>query len=133
MAKAVLGIENGMFSHGASPVFENVSFMLDAARTGLVGQNGTGKTTLLKCLMGELTLNTGRVVRSRSLHISYLPQDVPGALLNLSVRAVLAHSLSRANSRDDWKIDMLLDALKVAEADAERSLASFSGGVNRLR
>ena len=63
--QAVLGMENAGFYYGAGRVFENVSFLLDDARTALVGENGAGKSTLLKCLTGELELNAGPVIRSR--------------------------------------------------------------------
>ena len=65
--QAVLGMEHASFYYGASRVFEDVSFLLDDARTALVGENGAGKSTLLKCLAGELELNAGQVIRSRGL------------------------------------------------------------------
>jgi ATPase subunit of ABC transporter with duplicated ATPase domains len=131
-SKAALGVENGAFSYGSAPLFENVSFLLDDARTGLVGENGAGKTTLIRCLMGELDLNGGQVIRSRDLHMAYLPQDVPGVLLPLSVREVMARALARVHSQDDWKIDALMGELGVSEEDAGRPLSSFSGGWQRL-
>ncbi|HWA23980.1 MAG TPA: ABC-F family ATP-binding cassette domain-containing protein [Caulobacterales bacterium] len=130
--KAVLGIENGMFSHGAAPVFENVTFMLDDSRTGLVGENGAGKTTLLKCLTGEADLNRGQIVRSSSLHFAYLAQDIPDELQKLTVRQVLERSLSRVQSHDDWKIDVLLDEMHIPYEDGERLFSTFSGGWQRL-
>src|SRR5271169_3395212 len=78
--QAVLGIENGSFFHGSQRVFAGVSFLLDGARTGLVGENGAGKSTLLKCLTGELELVDGSIVRSRSLRVGYVPQEIPVAL-----------------------------------------------------
>ena len=62
--QAVLGMEHATFYCGASRVFEDVSFLLDDARTALVGENGAGKSTLLKCLTGALELNAGQVIRS---------------------------------------------------------------------
>ena len=50
--QAVLGIDRGGFQFGVTTIFENVSFLLDDARTALVGENGAGKSTLLKCLSG---------------------------------------------------------------------------------
>ena len=87
--RAVLGIEGGAFFYGASRVFSGVSFLLDDARTALVGENGVGKSTLLKCLTGELELNGGTIVRSRGLRLGALPQEVPGNLATLTVREVM--------------------------------------------
>jgi energy-coupling factor transporter ATP-binding protein EcfA2 len=80
--QAVLGMEQASFFYGSSRVFENVSFLLDDARTALVGENGAGKSTLLKCLTGGLLeLNEGQVIRSRSACGSAtVPQDVPEGL-----------------------------------------------------
>ena len=71
--QAVLGMERASFFYGSSRVFENVSFLLDGARTALVGENGAGKSTLLKCLGGLLELNGGQVIRSRGLRVGTLP------------------------------------------------------------
>jgi ATPase subunit of ABC transporter with duplicated ATPase domains len=130
--KAVLGIENGMFAYGAAPIFENVTFMLDDSRTGLVGENGAGKSSLLRCLIGEAELTRGQVVRSSSLHVSYLAQDIPDDLQKLTVREVLERSLAKVQSHDDWKIDVLLEELGVAYEDGARLFGSFSGGWQRL-
>ncbi|MGE3771277.1 MAG: ABC-F family ATP-binding cassette domain-containing protein [Bdellovibrionales bacterium] len=130
--KAVLGIENGEFYYGLKRVFEGVSFQLDDARTGLVGENGAGKTTMLKCLTGELELTHGQVVKSRGLRVSYLPQDIPEELQPLTVRRVLEKSLAKIGSDEDWKIDVLLHELNVTPEQAGRELRTFSGGWQRL-
>ena len=67
--QAVLGMEHASFYYGSQPVFRDVSFLLDDARTALVGENGAGKSTLLKCLTGALELNGGKVIRSRGLRV----------------------------------------------------------------
>ena len=117
--QAVLGVENGSFSYGARRVFENVSFLLDDARTALVGENGAGKSTLLKCLTGEQELNRGQIVRSRGLKLGYVPQELPSNLLDLPVRGVLDGVLARMGSiGEDWKIDILLDEIGVSAETA---------------
>jgi ATPase subunit of ABC transporter with duplicated ATPase domains len=129
---AVLGIENGAFSYGATPVFRNVSFLLDGARTGMVGENGAGKSTLLRCLIGELELNSGAITRSKNMHLSYVPQETPDAYLKLTVRQVMERSLKKIHSDEDWRIDVLLDELGVSTQDSERPFGSFSGGWQRI-
>ena len=86
----------------ARPVFEGVSFLLDDARTALVGENGAGKSTLLKCLTGALELNAGKVIRSRGLRVGSVPQDVPAGLADRTVREVLQRSLERIGQDDEW-------------------------------
>lgn len=43
-------------------------------RLGILGKNGSGKSTFLKCLTGELSLDKGRLFRSKTLQISYFDQ-----------------------------------------------------------
>ena len=131
--QAVLGMENAGFYYGATRVFEGVSFLLDDARTALVGENGAGKSTLLKCLTGELELNAGQVVRSRGLRVGSVPQDVPEGLAGQTVREVLGASLERAGlDGEDWRIDVLLDEIGVAPELAEQVFGTLSGGWQRL-
>jgi len=131
--QAVLGVENGGFSYGTRRVFENVSFLLDDARTALVGENGAGKSTLLKCLRGELELNRGQIVRSRGLRLGYVPQELPPHLIDLPVREVLDGVLARLGSiGEDWKVDILLDEIGVSPETAEQPFGALSGGWQRL-
>src|SRR5437868_10967860 len=131
--QAVLGIERGGFQHGVTTIFRNVSFLLDDARTALVGENGAGKSTLLKCLTGALELNGGQVIRSRGLRIGALPQDVPVRLADKTVREVLHRSLERIGQGDDWwRIDVLLDEIGVAPDILDRKFGELSGGWQRL-
>ena len=49
----------------------------DNVKVGFVGRNGAGKSTLLRILLGEEELDSGEVVRSRSLRLGYLRQHDP--------------------------------------------------------
>jgi ATPase subunit of ABC transporter with duplicated ATPase domains len=131
--QAVLGIEDGAFFHGVRKVFTGVDFLLDDARTALVGENGIGKSTLLRCLTGELELNRGKIIRSRGLRVGYVPQEVPTELLDLTVRKVMERSLEKIEAAgEDWRVDVLLDEIGMAPEAAEASFATLSGGWRRL-
>src|SRR5579862_7465770 len=130
---AVLGMEDGAFFHGVRKVFSGITFLLDGDRTALVGENGVGKTTLLKCLTGELELNRGKVIRSRNLRIGDLPQEVPPGLAELTVRQVLERSLEKIGAvGEDWRIDVMLDEIEVSAAVADGPFGALSGGWQRL-
>ena len=132
--QAVLGMEQASFFYGSGRVFEDVSFLLDDARTALVGENGAGKSTLLKCLTGALELNAGQVVRSRGLRVGSVPQDVPAGLADRTVREVLHDALvarrpgrrlvahRRADRRDRRRARRSLD----------KPFGALSGGWQRL-
>ncbi|MEV5571349.1 ribosomal protection-like ABC-F family protein [Spirillospora sp. NPDC052269] len=57
------------------PVFQNLTFSVDAGRVGLVAPNGAGKSTLLRLISGALTPTAGSVTVEGVL--GYLPQDLP--------------------------------------------------------
>ena len=62
---------------GARELFSGVSFYIhEQDRVGLTGLNGTGKSTLLKVIAGELTPDTGMISKPRDVRIGYLPQDI---------------------------------------------------------
>ena len=72
-------------------LFANVDWMITAQdRIGLVGANGTGKSTLLKILAGLETLDYGSLSSNRGISAGYLPQDG----LSLSGRSVFAECMA---------------------------------------
>ncbi len=130
--QAVLGIDRGGFHFGVTRIFENVSFLLDDARTALVGENGAGKSTLLKCLAGELELSEGQIVRSRGLRVGIVPQEIPAGLSNVTVRAMLEAALPPEAGDDTWRVDVLFDDLAIPPDLAEKNFGALSGGWQRL-
>ena len=130
---SVLGVDNAGFAYNKGYVFRHISFMLDDARTALVGENGAGKSTLLKCLSGELELDEGHLVRSRSTKVGYVPQEVPAAYTKLTVREVMEKALARGGSEgDDWRIDVMLAEIEMDPVVAEGRYDALSGGWQRL-
>lgn len=60
---------------------DDVSLQINAGeRIGLLGRNGSGKSTLMKLLAGDIGPDKGQIIRSGSVKISMLPQDVPDDL-----------------------------------------------------
>ena len=60
----------------SQPVFQNLSWEVHNDRcVGLVGPNGCGKSTLLRLILGELTSDSGFLVRQKDIRIGYLPQE----------------------------------------------------------
>ncbi len=73
----MLSINDLSLQYGAKHIFRNVSVQVHAGdRIGLVGVNGTGKSTLLRIMCGELETDPGVVNRAAWFSVAYLPQEV---------------------------------------------------------
>jgi ABC transport system ATP-binding/permease protein len=76
MAGTVLDLRGLRKSHGARPLFTGVDLsVLEGEKVGVIGRNGTGKTTLFRILAGEEGMDAGTLAIRRDLRIGYLPQD----------------------------------------------------------
>lgn len=91
MPVALLSLHEVKLSFGGPDILENVSFAIESGeRVCLVGRNGTGKSSLLKIIKGELAPDGGRVITGQSLRIASLGQEVPHQLSGTVFEAVLA-------------------------------------------
>lgn len=85
--------------YGDKHLFKNVSGRLNEQdRVGLVGVNGTGKSTLLKMLAGTIETDFGVITRSKQATIGYLPQELsnfpPGRTLYQEAETAFSHLLA---------------------------------------
>ncbi len=72
----LLTAENISKSYVEKPLVQNITFGINEGdKIGLIGVNGTGKTTLLKVLAGVDEIDSGRIIKSNDLTIGYLPQN----------------------------------------------------------
>ncbi len=72
----MIRLERITLAAGATELLRDASLQVRAGeRIGLVGRNGTGKTTLLRAILGEVPVESGRIHRPSALRIGYLPQQ----------------------------------------------------------
>lgn len=126
-------IQGLQLSYGSKVLFEDSSFTIGPTdRIGLVGANGTGKSTLLKILVGQITPDNGTLTYRRKSRVGYLPQDlqalpegtlVEGVMSSVPGRDALDERLivceQQLNATTDVDLQMEL-AAELAELHEER-------------
>ena len=113
------GFQNITFEFGARTIVENATWHIQPnERIGLIGYNGTGKSTLLKVLVGEYAVSAGSVERGRETTIGYLHQDLLSFDTNESILEVAMGAFERVR-----KLEKELEALaKVLETNEDEKL-----------
>jgi len=112
---------------GGRPLFSGVTFSINRReRIGLVGLNGTGKTTLLRILLGEEPPDAGEVVLPRNYKLGHLPQNP--RFHGGNIREEAARGLPPAQREETWRAEKILSGLGFAESDFPRLPEEFSGG-----
>ncbi|MFT3904248.1 MAG: ABC-F family ATP-binding cassette domain-containing protein [Niabella sp.] len=90
------GLQNVTFEFGARTILDDVTWHIQPnERIGLIGYNGTGKSTLLKLLVGQYSPTSGSVERSRETSIGYLHQDLLSFDTNESILQVALGAFER--------------------------------------
>ncbi len=131
--RQALTIENLSMGFDEGPLFENGHLMLEAgARLAVIGENGVGKSTLLRCILDELSPLKGKVQMSENATIGYCPQDNTQVFKNnLSLFDWM--SQWRKASHNDQIVRATLGQLLFSSDDFEKPVKVCSGGEkNRL-
>src|ERR1035437_1072389 len=124
-------------SYGTRTLFSDVSlFVSRTDRYGLVGANGTGKTTLFRLILGEENPDEGTLSWERGADFGYLPQETAPArdetVLQLALGHTAAHNLDPAHDHfyDEREpvAKKVLAGLGFREADFDKPARTFSGG-----
>ena len=72
----IINIEHISKIFGEKVIFEDASFGIQQGdKIGIVGINGTGKSTVLRMIAGEEEPDQGQIIRQNGLKIAYLPQN----------------------------------------------------------
>lgn len=122
-------------THGfdGETLFAGGDLILEAgARLAVIGENGVGKTTFLRCLMGQLSPNGGTLKWAENAEISYCPQD---STADFSSDLNLFDWMSqwRGPKHDDLMVRAMLGRLLFTADDANKKARVCSGGEkNRL-
>jgi len=95
----LIGLQNVTFEFGARVIVSEANWSIQPGeRIGLIGYNGTGKSTLLKILVGQLTPSKGTVEKGRDTTIGYLHQDLLSFDTNESITEVALGAFERVRA-----------------------------------
>jgi len=109
-------------------VLNNIGFSVEAGeRIAIIGPNGVGKTTLMRCLAGELAPTRGSVEWVENAQIGYMPQD-PQAHFTQSVDLLTWMSEWRSKSDDEQIVRATLGRLLFSGDETRKSVKVLSGG-----
>ncbi|MFS0870598.1 ATP-binding cassette domain-containing protein [Paenibacillus xylanilyticus] len=110
----------------ASPLFRNVSFDLRRGETvALIGPNGIGKSTMLKCLTGSLRPVSGQIQWGTKVQIGYYDQEQTGLNPN---NTVLEELWSAYPGMEEARIRTVLGNFLFSGDDVLKKISSLSGG-----
>jgi ATP-binding cassette subfamily F protein uup len=128
--KRLVSVESISRQLGGRTLFRDLSFVLSpGTRLGLLGRNGTGKTTLLRLLAGEQEPDAGRIERAAALRIVYFDQAREQLDRSQSLREGLGAHGDHVIYQDrtihvaGWAKRFLFDSTQL-----DRPIASLSGG-----
>ncbi len=125
----LITVEHLSHAYTERKLFDDISFSLnEQEKVGIIGINGTGKSTLLKILAGKETPDQGTVIMGRNLRIGYLPQNpvFPTEFDVLTAALPLAEDI--AGSPLDHEADAKTMLTKLGITKYSQNIMELSGG-----
>lgn len=119
----IVNIEQISKVFGEKVIFDNASFGIqEGDKIGIIGINGTGKTTLLRMIAGLEEPDEGQIVQKNGLKIGWLPQE-PRFPEKATVRSWVE------SCQEQWKVESILTKLGITDYDIP--VENLSGGQKR--
>lgn len=121
----VITFKNVSFRYTDQLLLNKVNFSItDSDKTGLVGLNGTGKSTILKLIMGEEVPRDGQIIKSGNMLINYLPQE-PYIKKDISLFDYVMSYSNEEHKINDFEAKSIITKLKL---DPNSLTNNLSGG-----
>ncbi|MDO8535574.1 MAG: ATP-binding cassette domain-containing protein [Candidatus Omnitrophota bacterium] len=100
---SLVSLQEISLAFGGPAIFDKLSLQIEPGeRIALLGRNGTGKTTLMKVMDGQLEVNEGEVFIQKGIKVAYLPQEVPIDIKGTVFDIVLSGLGDRAKLLSDY-------------------------------
>lgn len=105
-----LSVENLTKSFGDRVIFEDLIFGIDQGqKVAIVAKNGNGKTTLLRCLLGQESIDDGRIVFRKDLRVAFMEQTENMDSSNTILEEVFAHDLPELKAVKEYNHAMRME------------------------
>lgn len=123
----MLKLSNISKSFNGKTVFDSIDFILnDNEKLGLIGRNGSGKSTILKIIAGKLQQDSGTIVTSKNYRIGYLEQHL--IFKEKTILDEVCMALPDYKKDNFWEGEKLLQDIGFSPENLQKSPMEFSGG-----
>ncbi len=123
----LLSAEHISIDFGARRLLEDVNFYLNSGdKVGMIGVNGTGKSTFLRILSGELAPDEGRISRDPNVQLSFLSQNFDMEPDNTVLQQLFAHYPPEFRELNEYEAKAMLNKLGITDYD--QRVGTLSGG-----
>ncbi len=124
MAQSLIQLQSVSKHHGSKVLFESATCALhDGQKVGVIGPNGSGKSTLARLITGEEEPDSGRVVHTHALRLSYLEQQDPFRLDETALAF-----LERYTEQEEWRCGEVAGRFQLRPSHLETRMGELSGG-----
>lgn len=125
----ILSVDNIKKTFADTPLLDGVSFYLqENEKVGVIGINGTGKSTLLKIIAGYEEADEGSITKANNIVIRYLPQNPEFKENETIMESILRQNVSKVESEWDIESNAKTMLTKLGVNDFNAVTSTLSGG-----
>jgi len=129
---ALITLRDISLAFGGPALFDGINLQIEPGdRLCLMGRNGTGKSTLMKLISGEIPPEGGEVIRSQGLRVALVSQEIPQEMAGTVFEVVAQHPHAAAGA-EQWEHEQQVErVLNRLHLEPEAEFATLSGGTKR--
>lgn len=129
----ILTIENLCKTYGEKVLFNNVNFSLsDGDKVGIVGVNGTGKSTFIKVIAGIVPKDSGTITTGKNTKISYLEQDKVFEPEHTVLMEVFKGTQPLMRALYDYELALQASQKNPQDIDLQKKIITLSSKIDEL-
>ncbi len=126
---ALLNFQNVTLAFGSAPLLDGVDLQIhEGEKISLLGRNGTGKSTMMKLINGDLQPDTGSLVQDKNMRTSLLTQEVPSDISG-TIQEMISSGVTHHDEKDAHR--QIERTLSLMSLDADVQFETLSAGMKR--